>query len=115
MMRPGRILERDDVATPRGSPVTLSKGMLPGIVHFRSDLKELRPSFWISMPEDFHNLTSLRAFPSGFFRRRISSAAGAMHRRAHPVLPANRPGNGKIAGRCPQNGSSPENHDQGDS
>jgi len=45
MIRPGRILERDEVATPRGSPVTVSKGVLLGIVHYCSDLKELRPSF----------------------------------------------------------------------
>jgi ribose 5-phosphate isomerase B len=33
----------------------------------------------------------------------------------HPALPANRPVNGKIAARRPQNCLGPENHDQGDS
>ncbi len=81
MRRPGRILERDEVATPRGSPVTLSKGVLPGIVHFRSDLKELRPSFGSRCQKTSITLPrfalSLPVFTVAVFRLRHAQGTGA--------------------------------------
>ena len=62
MIRPGRILERDELATPRRSPVTVSKGVLPGIVHYCSDLKELRASFGSRCEET--SITLHRLFPA---------------------------------------------------